>query len=416
MYQLGRPSDRVLALAPGLEQGLALWYPGSIGPNSLVESLRSGYYSNPAGKIVGTVTHNGHSIFPNAFSLDGSTGYIDTLGTSGSLPASGTISMWINPTNLINSNTSVGIFSSGAVSPAANWILWRFDDGAGKANFFLRSGGTYKLAATTTASWLAKVWYHVVATWDGSNIRVYVNGVQEAATACGSPDTSANPFDVNFGRSGNAGGSGFVYWNGRLADIRFYSRAITAEEVNVLYNSAFTPEQIELPSLWIDIQYKSVSDSLLPKTSETSSSEVVFQAYSVSDSLLPKITDTSSVSVVYPEFVSKLKAYALLNPNYAVSQEKAYALLNPGYATSQLKAYAVLEPFYPQLLGGKGKGKGQGQDKKLSTGPHGLNERPSASYIDAQERLLRPIVVAASPLDTGALTKGPLVRGGRLVR
>ena len=77
-------------------------------------------------------------------------------------------------------------------------------------------------------------WYHVVGTWDGSNTRIYVNGV------AGTPMTAAGTLDVSTGENfigkylnNRADGlmSNFAYW---------YNKELTQQEVLEVYNNGVT--------------------------------------------------------------------------------------------------------------------------------------------------------------------------------
>jgi hypothetical protein len=84
-----------------------------------------------------------------------------------------------------------------------------------------------------TAQLPLNTWSHLAATWDGATLRLYVNGVQASSRATnGSIVTSAGP--LRFG-----GNSVWGEWfAGRLDEIRVYSRALTATEIQTDMASA----------------------------------------------------------------------------------------------------------------------------------------------------------------------------------
>ena len=98
--------------------------------------------------------------------------------------------------------------------------------------FFERwSGGTLHDVYATTAT-VAGTWYHVVATYDGATMRIYVNGAQEGsrASTLSLPDTThpvriANSF------------AGTNHFDGRIDEVAVYTRALTAAEVAEHYAS-----------------------------------------------------------------------------------------------------------------------------------------------------------------------------------
>ena len=73
----------------------------------------------------------------------------------------------------------------------------------------------------------ANTWTHVAATWDGSVMRVYLNGIQVASRAAiGSLVNSSGQLSI--------GGHRFLsseYFNGILDEIRIYNRALSPSEI-----------------------------------------------------------------------------------------------------------------------------------------------------------------------------------------
>ena len=68
-------------------------------------------------------------------------------------------------------------------------------------------------------------WYHIAATYDGSNARIYINGTLDNTTACtGTILTDTNlPFWI--GRNGG------VYFNGKIDEVRLWNVARTDAEI-----------------------------------------------------------------------------------------------------------------------------------------------------------------------------------------
>jgi hypothetical protein len=74
-------------------------------------------------------------------------------------------------------------------------------------------------------------WYSVIATYDGTNARLYINCELKAILPQNGA-TFTNAFDLYLGTLNNPS---FPYWlNGDLDEIRIYDRALTVDEVNVL--------------------------------------------------------------------------------------------------------------------------------------------------------------------------------------
>jgi hypothetical protein len=75
-------------------------------------------------------------------------------------------------------------------------------------------------------------WVHVFATYDGSAIRAYVNG-EEVGSAAAEGDLFINTDALTIGDYGGYGG--WTKFGGRIDDVRVYRRALSAQEVRLLY-------------------------------------------------------------------------------------------------------------------------------------------------------------------------------------
>lgn len=91
-------------------------------------------------------------------------------------------------------------------------------------------GGVYQTGGSITRD----AWYNVLGTWDGvSTVSTYINGVLDsfdtAAILTGVPDTT----DLLIGGSTTAWtGSPGLYYEGNIAIVTMYNRALSAAEVN----------------------------------------------------------------------------------------------------------------------------------------------------------------------------------------
>ena len=74
-------------------------------------------------------------------------------------------------------------------------------------------------------------WFHMVATYDGSTKRTYVDGVERSSKNI-SGTISTNNNQVWIGRYGN--GSSYQY-NGKIAKINIYNRALSSDEVDTQF-------------------------------------------------------------------------------------------------------------------------------------------------------------------------------------
>lgn len=88
---------------------------------------------------------------------------------------------------------------------------------------------------TTTAGVVNGQWNYVVATYDGSTKRIYVNGTQRTSTGATGTVTQNTTGRAYIGVYGNFGG---YFFNGYIADTRVYNRALSATEILNNYNTS----------------------------------------------------------------------------------------------------------------------------------------------------------------------------------
>jgi len=84
-------------------------------------------------------------------------------------------------------------------------------------------GGSYDCATTSAAA--SGVAEHVAATYDGTTLRLYVNGVSMASTT--SKGSIAAPTSFTVGARSDFAGS----WAGVIDEAAVYDRALSAAEV-----------------------------------------------------------------------------------------------------------------------------------------------------------------------------------------
>jgi hypothetical protein len=84
----------------------------------------------------------------------------------------------------------------------------------------------------STTSPVQDVWYYLVGTYDGETMRLYVNGVLETSENwSGTLQTSSSP--VYIGRYNNS----TRHFNGIIDEVAIYDVALSAQEIQLLYNS-----------------------------------------------------------------------------------------------------------------------------------------------------------------------------------
>ena len=142
-----------------------------------------------------------------------------------------TLEAWVRPNSVVNYRTLIlkerpgelvyGIYSS-------------TDTGRPSANATI-AGSSRELVGTSAIPVAA--WTHLAVTYDGATLRLFVNGTQASQlAAAGAMPTSTSPLRIG----GNAVWA--EWFNGLIDEVRIYSRALSAGEIQVDMNRSVTPD------------------------------------------------------------------------------------------------------------------------------------------------------------------------------
>lgn len=136
------------------------------------------------------------------------------------------ISAWVNmPTG--GGGTVAGKFNGGVTGQ------WIFSVTAGGAMGFHREVNPFDISSTGP-SVTANAWHMVTVTFDGTTSRFYLDGLPNSSNATLGGSVSSNSVTVLLGARFTSG-SPSNFFKGKLDEVRVYSRAISAEEVQQLY-------------------------------------------------------------------------------------------------------------------------------------------------------------------------------------
>jgi hypothetical protein len=177
-----------------------------------------------AGTAIGIAWVGGHT--GGAAAFDGSTSVIVVSENVSLDPYGLTIAAWVNPADW-SSNRRIaqkGAFDDQYRLTAENGML-KFD---------IAQVGTVTAGLPPTNTWT-----HVAGTYDGSNLRIYVNGMEVATTAATaampeSPDAlyiGSKPENPSPTEGRVAAGDHF---HGMLDEVHVYGRALSATEISML--------------------------------------------------------------------------------------------------------------------------------------------------------------------------------------
>ena len=186
-----------------------------------------------AGSYNGTL-RNGAAWAPGRYaggvSFDGVNDYISLPAINAS--GSGlTVAMWVRTSSFQPSDQQFLSKATGTSEQQHDWMLGL--SSGRRLRFRLRSNAVTSTLTANSGDLPQNTWYHATATYDGTRMRLYVNGVEVGSTSK-SGAVAMNPnVPVNLGR--NSGGG--RYMKGVLDDVRIYNRALTPAEIKTVMSN-----------------------------------------------------------------------------------------------------------------------------------------------------------------------------------
>lgn len=214
----------------GNSTALTNWYPLSIDSKDYV-AKRDAVVS---GAVLGAGLRQG------CYTFDGVNDYLKVTDNFTSGFTAMTLSLWIKPTaGGVDYRCALHKGPDSSIGAAEYWA------GVSAGGLLTATIGAVTAgwaAGETTTAAVMGTWYMLSATWNGTTVRVYINGNEVKSYALASKASLVQP--TRFGAS--ADGTSYQY-AGSIQDARFYSRALTAAELKLLYELT-TVSQMKLTS------------------------------------------------------------------------------------------------------------------------------------------------------------------------
>jgi hypothetical protein len=168
-----------------------------------------------------------------ALSLNGTTQYATVADANHLDLTSGlTMAAWIRPAgaapatqDLIKKATLGGVDGYELSLSSAGTVFVRLNQAA--------SADTFRVNSTTAYPLSNSAWMHVAATYDGTTIRLYINGTLESSVG-GPAAIATNSLPLTLGAQSDAS----RFYSGLLDDVHLYSRALSAAEITALATPA----------------------------------------------------------------------------------------------------------------------------------------------------------------------------------
>jgi hypothetical protein len=188
-----------------------------------------GNFGNPVGTAAGKI--NTSRNFP------GGNAYFCSANTTDFSPGSNHFffSLWAKAGNLTQGQSDTGLLSKTGTSNNKQWILF-YKNRTRKPTLAvsLNDANGFSVAAATAFA-DTTTWYFIAGGWDGTNIKISVNGGPYVSTAFAGPvaPTGNIPFTIGL-EIGSGGG-----WLGQIDEVAIWigRNDLTISEVQQLYNN-----------------------------------------------------------------------------------------------------------------------------------------------------------------------------------
>jgi len=191
----------------------------------------------------GTLVADTHTVagkFGPALSFDGTDDYVTIPSINYAGVSQLTVSFWVK----FNAAPTATIYMLQQGNSANNRVFNFLVLDGGRTHFTLWNSsaasetGRYDSIITTTN------WYHIVGTYDGANVRVYVNGIlgtyrQGALTGTLEDAVSGGLDQFILGGSLSLAGVLSSDFAGQIDNVSIYNRALSASEIAQLYMTPF---------------------------------------------------------------------------------------------------------------------------------------------------------------------------------
>lgn len=109
---------------------------------------------------------------------------------------------------------------------------------SGTLNFNIGTGTTWKELSSSSGALVLNTWQHVAGVYDGTVLKIYVNGVQVGSTLAYTGAVATNTaIPLEIGRSNYYPDRNFL---GRVDEVRIFNSAVSSADIAAYYNSTIS--------------------------------------------------------------------------------------------------------------------------------------------------------------------------------
>lgn len=273
-----------------------------------------------------------------------------------------TVEAWIYPT------TFASLPDQGTIVCHHSWTQ------GGEQGYVLRAGGSgqvafniagvtssgtnmgWTFASSTTNAIPLNTWSHVAGTFDGTNIRVYVNGIQVGITAFTGTINPPTAYSIAIGKLSDTGVAASRFWSGRIDEVRVWNRALISAELQNKRNTHLTASnEVGLVGYWRfnENTGTAVADSSASGNNGTLSGanftlNVPFNQSAATPLIIPNgNTLTSTLASSYQWYVNNQQILGATTQTWVATQSGSYTVI----ITDSLGCYGTSTPYIVTLAG-----------------------------------------------------------------
>ncbi len=161
--------------------------------------------------------------------FDGTSDFIDTGLTGSEFPIDTfSFSFWLYMDELTSTQNIISIDKSDAGTLAAFYV--KILTSTQKFRFDVVNSANSAKVAQTTQTFNTNEWYHLAGTFNGTDIKLFVNGSNDGnGTFTGTLPTPTGNMAIG---ASYYNGSLVDWWPGNLANVAIWNRALSSDEIN----------------------------------------------------------------------------------------------------------------------------------------------------------------------------------------
>jgi hypothetical protein len=224
--QAGSGGAELVALAGATTNGLVGRWTFDEQAGSTARDVSEG--ANTATLANGASWADGH--LGGALSLNGVDQYAEVADSAafGSMQMI-TLAAWIKPNRITSTRQEIVCFKGSDLANVGAVLALHENDGS-RVRMWVKVGSAWQ-GVTSSGTITVGEWHHVLGSYDGATVRVYIDGVLQGSTSAAGTMANGNHVVTIGARSPNRQN----YFGGAVDDVQIYNRALASDEVAKLY-------------------------------------------------------------------------------------------------------------------------------------------------------------------------------------